>query len=88
MHQALFRECCEELGIEVQNAVLTGFYYHISINAQVGIFRCYLPEDAEIKLSSEHSEYKWVDIFSLSEVQRIRALDALEYHGQVISRAF
>ncbi|WP_082614885.1 NUDIX hydrolase [Paenibacillus sp. Soil787] len=88
IHQAVFRECCEELGIEVKNAVLTGFYYHSSINAQVGIFRCSIPEAAEIKLSSEHSEFKWADISSLSEVQRIRALEALEYHGQVISRAF
>ncbi|MDQ0914755.1 NUDIX hydrolase [Paenibacillus sp. V4I5] len=88
IHQALLRECHEELGIEVQNVVLTGFYYHSSINAQVGIFRCYIPENEEIKLSSEHSEYKWSHLSELSEVQRIRAIDALEYQGQVISRAF
>lgn len=68
--------------------MLTGFYYHSDINAQVGIFRCSIPSDKEIKLSSEHSEHKWCDLSELSEVQRIRALDALEYRGLVVSRAF
>jgi 8-oxo-dGTP diphosphatase len=88
IHQALNRECREEIGIEVQDAVLTGFYYHSNINAQVGIFRCSFPENEEIKLSSEHSEYRWSHLSELSEIQRTRALDALEYRGQVISRAF
>ena len=88
IHQALLRECHEELGVEIQDPVLTGFYYHSSINAQVGIFRCSIPENHEIKLSSEHSEFKWVHLSALSEVQRIRALDALEYKGQIVSRAF
>jgi 8-oxo-dGTP diphosphatase len=88
IHQALFRECREELGIEVQNAVLTGFYYHSVINTQAAIFRCSIPIDAEITLSSEHSEYKWMHISDLSESQRIRALDALEFQGQIASRAF
>ncbi|MBP1964221.1 NUDIX hydrolase [Paenibacillus aceris] len=88
IHQALLRECHEELGIVVHNVVLTGFYYHSNINAQVGIFRCDIPENEQIKLSSEHSEYKWAHISELSEVQRIRAIDAMEFQGQVISRAF
>jgi 8-oxo-dGTP diphosphatase len=88
IHQALFRECREELGIELKDVVLTGFYYHSRLNAQVGIFRCSIPKDAEIKLSSEHSDYKWMHLSELSEVQRIRALDAMEYQGQVASRAF
>jgi 8-oxo-dGTP diphosphatase len=88
IHQAILRECREEIGIEVQDAVLTGFYYHSSINAQVGIFRCSIPKVEEIKLSSEHSEYKWIHLSELSEVQRLRVLDALEYQGQVVSRAF
>lgn len=88
IHQALLRECREELGVEVQDVLLTGFYYHAYINAQVGIFRCSIPENVEIILSSEHSDYKWSHLTELSEVQRIRALDALEYQGQVISRSF
>jgi hypothetical protein len=38
IHQALLRECHEELGVEIQDAVLTGFYYHSSMNAKVGIY--------------------------------------------------
>ncbi|MCF6409698.1 NUDIX hydrolase [Pseudalkalibacillus salsuginis] len=88
IHQALFRECREELGIEVQDVVLTGVYYHSVLNTQAAIFRCSIPKDAEINLSSEHSDYKWMHLSKISEVQRIRALDALEFQGQVVSRAF
>ncbi|KRE36799.1 NUDIX hydrolase [Paenibacillus sp. Soil522] len=88
IHQALLRECQEELGLEIQDPVLTGFYYHNRINAQVGIFRCSISGSQNIKLSEEHSEYKWVHLSELSEVQRVRAIDALDYDGKVISRAF
>jgi 8-oxo-dGTP diphosphatase len=88
IHQALFRECREELGVEVCDVVLTGFYYHSHLNAQVGIFRCSLPKDQQLKLSSEHSEYRWTELSELGEVQRIRAIDALEYSGEVVSRSF
>jgi 8-oxo-dGTP diphosphatase len=88
IHDALLRECREELGVEVQNVVLTGFYYHSIVNSQVAMFRCSLPEGEEIKLSAEHSEYNWFSLEELGEVQRIRAVDAMEYKGQVISRSF
>jgi 8-oxo-dGTP diphosphatase len=69
--------------------LLTGFYYHSKQNAQVAIFRCSIPEDAEIKLSFEHSDFKWMNLSELSEVQLRRALDAMDYElGQVVSRAF
>ncbi|MBH0173474.1 NUDIX domain-containing protein [Fictibacillus sp. 23RED33] len=88
IHQALFRECREELGINVIDPVLTGLYYHRSINTHAAIFRCMISEDAEIILSSEHSDFEWVDIAELSESQQIRAQDALDFQGQVFSRAF
>ncbi|MCV4232466.1 NUDIX domain-containing protein [Virgibacillus sp. LDC1] len=88
IHEAIFRECREELGLTIQDVVLTGFYYHSHINAQVGIFRCSIPPQEEIILSAEHSEYKWVELSELSEVQRLRAMDALAYQGEVKSRAF
>lgn len=88
IHQALYRECSEELGIEVQDVVLTGVYYHSAINTQAAIFRCTIPEDAEIKLSAEHSDYDWFNLSQVSETQRIRAIDAMEFQGQAISRAF
>lgn len=88
IHQAILRECREEIGLEVQEPVLTGFYYHSRINAQVGIFRCSIPEEGVIRLSAEHSDYRWVPIPELSEVQRVRVLDALNDQGNVVSRAF
>lgn len=88
IHQALIRECQEELGVDVQNVLMTGFYYHSHLNAQVAIFRCSLPEGAEIQLSHEHSDYRWTPLSQLNEVQRIRAVDAMQYSGEVISRAF
>src|SRR5687768_15777881 len=51
IHQALFRECREELGTEPLDVVLTGVYYHSKLNAQVGIFRGTLLEGEEINLS-------------------------------------
>jgi 8-oxo-dGTP diphosphatase len=71
IHQALLRECREELGVELSEYVLTGFYYHSNLNAQVGIFRCSIPTDQKIILSTEHSEYRWAELDELSEVQRI-----------------
>lgn len=66
--EALICECREELGVEVQDTVLTGFYYHSIVNSQVAMFRCTLPEGEEIKLSTEHSEYKWFPLEKLVEV--------------------
>lgn len=88
VHQAIKRECLEELGVRILVNALTGLYYHSSYNSQVGIFRCEIPKEDEICLSSEHSEYKWFGISELSKVQQLRVKDALEYTGQVVSRAF
>lgn len=88
IHEAIIRECKEELGIDVIVDALTGFYYHKGFNSQVGIFRCYLPEKAEIRLSSEHSEYKWFQLSELGDVQRLRVQDSMNYNGKVVSRTF
>lgn len=88
IHQAIVRECMEEIGAKVIINAFTGLYYHKSYNSQVGIFRCELPKGSEICLSSEHSEYKWFDIEEMGEVQKLRVKDALEFNGQVMSRAF
>jgi 8-oxo-dGTP diphosphatase len=88
IHQALFRECREELGIDVIDPVLTGLYYHSSINTHAAIFRCMISDDDEIVLSSEHSALRWADLAELSESQRVRAEDAMRFKGQVYSRTF
>lgn len=88
IHEAIKRECFEELGIDVLIDTFTGLYYHKSFNSQVGIFKCYVTEGTDISLSNEHSEYKWFDICELSEVQRLRVKDAIDFVGKVKSRAF
>ena len=88
IHQAIERECYEELGVNISVSAFTGLYYHKSFNSQVGIFKCQLPEGVTIRLSSEHSEYNWVNISQLNEIQRLRVQDAIDFNGQVISRAF
>ena len=88
IHEAIIRECREELDMEIIVDALTGFYYHKNFNSQVGIFRCRLPENAEIKLSSEHSEYKWFQLSELGDVQRIRVQDSIDFDGRVVSRVF
>jgi 8-oxo-dGTP pyrophosphatase MutT (NUDIX family) len=88
IHETIKRECFEELGIDVLIDSFIGLYYHKSFNSQVGIFKCELPEGVHIRLSSEHSEYKWVNISELGEVQRLRVQDAIDFNGQVMSRAF
>ncbi len=88
IHEAIVRECKEELGVNVLVDSLTGFYYHKSFNSQVGIFRCSIPEKEEIVLSTEHSEYRWFEISELGDVQKVRVLDSLNYDGKVVSRSF
>lgn len=88
IHQALFRECREELGIDVIDPVLIGIYYHSKINTQAAIFRCSISNVDKIVLSSEHSALRWFELAELSESQRIRAEDAIRFKGQVYSRTF
>ncbi|MCJ8301057.1 MAG: NUDIX domain-containing protein [Pseudomonadales bacterium] len=40
IHQALDRECKEELGIQVQINYLSGVYFHSAFNSQAFIFCC------------------------------------------------
>ena len=87
IHEALYRECKEEIGIDVCIEYLSGVYYHSQYNSQVFIFRCNKIDDKEIVLSNEHSEYKYFMVDELSEVQKIRILDCLHYKN-VVSRSF
>ncbi len=88
VHQALLRECQEELGLRVQIDYLSGIYLHQAIDAHVCIFRAHLPEQAIIQLSHEHSEYAFFTIEGLPAVQQQRVLDCLNFNGQVQSRLF
>lgn len=88
IHQALTRECREELGIAVKVHYLSGVYYHSRYQSQAFIFRVSLPEDALIQLSGEHSEWRYVSLSELAPVQRQRVQECLNYQGVVVSAAF
>jgi len=88
IHEALVRECLEELSQPITAAMLTGVYYHKQYNSQAFIFRCGINEISKITLSSEHSEYNFFPIASLSEIQGVRVNDCLNFSGVVTSRKF
>ncbi|TMO28304.1 NUDIX hydrolase [Pseudoalteromonas sp. S4492] len=88
IHQALLRECQEELNCDVDIAYLSGVYYHTAFNSHAFIFRAHLAEDAEIMLSDEHTEYSYFDIDELSKVQKERVLDCLNFANDVVSKVF
>jgi 8-oxo-dGTP pyrophosphatase MutT (NUDIX family) len=88
IHEAVERECLEELGARVAIRHLTGVYYHAAYNSQAFIFRGDLPEGAEIRLSAEHSAHRWFALEELSPVQRRRVEDCLSFAGIVVSARF
>jgi 8-oxo-dGTP diphosphatase len=88
IHQALQRECLEELGVSVEIKYMSGMYYHHKFHAQVCIFYCEIPSDAKFKLSKEHSEYAYFAISELSDIQKIRVQDCLNFDGKVKSASF
>ncbi len=99
IHEALVRECQEELGLSVRVNYLSGVYYHSAYQSQAFIFRCelLLPEVAKngvedellpIQLSHEHSAFAFHDIDTLSAVQQQRIKDCLNFNGVVVSAKF
>ena len=91
IHEALLRECKEELGLEVNIQYLSGVYYHSAYQSQAFIFRCELIQpssDMAICLSHEHSEFAFHDIDTLSAVQQQRIKDCLNFNGVVMSAKF
>lgn len=88
IHQALIRECLEELDCHINIEYLSGVYFHSAMNSHAFIFKCTLEDESQIKLSEEHSAYQWFALDELSKVQRIRVEDCLHYNGQVMSRSF
>lgn len=88
IHDTLIRECHEELGCEIKIKYLSGIYYHEKYNSYAIIYRCELPSDCIIRLSKEHSEYKYFHIDELSEVQRQRVNDCFNFDGEVKSGVF
>lgn|SRR3989338_1442126 len=88
IHEALIRECQEELGIKVEIVYLSGIYFHKTYNSHACIFRCNMQPNSHIQLSSEHSEYRYFKLEELTAIQRKRIEDCLNYDGKVKSAAF
>lgn len=88
VHQAIVRECLEELGCPIDIRYLSGIYYHHVFEAHVCIFRCDLLTSDDFHLSTEHSAFRWTPVDELSSVQRRRVEDCLGFDGRVRSAAF
>ena len=88
VHEALLRECREELGRDVRIEYLSGIYYHRVYNSHVFIFRAHFTDSREIALSDEHSELAYFPLSELSPVQRQRVNDCLHFDGRVRSAKF
>jgi len=88
IHEALFRECKEELDCDIDVKYLGGVYYHSAYNSQAFIFRCEISQKSNIQLSSEYTEYKFMGIETMSELQQRRINECLGYAGNVVSAKF
>lgn len=88
VHEALHRECYEELGFPVKSLYLSGIYFHERYNSQSVIFRCEMPQNAKVKLSHEHSEFRFFKLEELSRSNYKRAMDCLNFDGEVKSEKF
>ena len=88
IHAALIRECKEELGCDIHIDYLSGVYFHSAVTSHAFIFKCYLAENSNIQLSSEHSEFRWFSVDELSSVQKQRVQDCILFNGEVVSRVF
>ena len=88
IHEALVRECQEEIGCEVDVKYLSGVYYHSAYNSQAFIFRCEIAQGTKIRLSDEHTEYKYSAIETMSAVQQHRINECLAFSGNVASAKF
>lgn len=81
------RECREELGLDVAIEAMTGFYYQAFNSAYVGVFRCRIVT-GEVKLSHEHSEYRWATVREVPDRLRPQVEDALDDGTDISLRTF
>ncbi len=88
LQATLMRECREEINCDIEIKYLSGIYFHQKHNSYAFIFRCHLSKDSVIKLSNEHSDYRYHRIDEMSDVQSQRVKDCLDFTGEVVSRVF
>lgn len=82
---AVVRECREELGLDVVVDAMTGFYYQAFNSSYVGVFRCRIIA-GEVKLSHEHSEYRWATAAEMPDRLRAQVEDAMTGGGHTTLR--
>jgi 8-oxo-dGTP pyrophosphatase MutT (NUDIX family) len=88
IHEALIRECREELGVEIDVLYMSGMYFHKKYNSHACVFKCEMQKNSEIKLSSEHSEFRYFTLDEMTPVQRHRVMDCLQFDGKIKSAKF
>lgn len=88
IHEALARECLEELSSPIEILYLSGVYFHQTHNSHAFVFRCKFIGDAKIKISNEHSEWCYLDQNELKDSHKIKIADCLGYNGKTVSRKF
>lgn len=88
IHEALVRECKEELDCHIEIEYLSGVYYHQTHESQAFIFKCKIASKCEISLSDEHTEYKYVPLDELPVIQRQRVEECKNYNGVAKSDKF
>ena len=84
----LLRECKEELGCDINIEYLSGVYFHKEHDSYVFIYKGSLREGKSVQLSSEHSDYLYTKIDDLSDIQRQRVNDCLNFDGKVKNFVF
>ena len=84
---AVVRECREELGVTVEIEGLTGLHYYGNIAAYVALFRCRIVSGT-IRLSHEHSDYRWAKVEELSDAMAEQVVDAYRFQGQTLMRRY
>jgi len=88
IHDALHRECHEELGVEISVLYMSGMYFHKAYNSHACIFRCEMKSGSRIFLSNEHSEFRYFTLHELSPIQKKRIADCLQFDGKIKSACF
>ena len=88
IHEALVRECKEELDADIEVLYMSGMYFHQTYHSHACMFRCNLITPCNIKLSWEHSDYDYFRLDQLTGSHKARVLDCLEFDGKVRSGKF
>ncbi len=88
VHETLLRECKEELGRDIEILYLSGVYYHTNHNSHALVFSCKFTDGLPIKLSEEHSEFKFFNVVELKGSHKEKIEDCFKYQGVTMSRKY